>query len=512
MNNKIMLENVYGKTPFHGNGKLTGIKYNLDKSVIAVVSEFSLYGWAGRKLENRNLPFRYRVQLYNIKTLESISCLDVPYPINEIAFHPQECLVFLGTGSFDGGFLYEGELLNWDYHTGELFSLLEESREIISVNFDEKDDMLNFTVSPEDDWENKKYKDLFVYKTDDFYNKQKLNNFMQIGTTPKVNKIYSIQSKKRTHSDCSKELKKLCPEYEYRANIWDIKWRNGEDIFCVGESPFLEKWNFGKKQSIFHEKGRGCQLFISSNKERVYVHSEEMELNAELGFDLLSGYLSIYNPSDLEIESKMKQSFPHFIVHKNKVDVFLVMDEVFHNHDTKKRVYTSSLDFITNYEMDDCDRFISVEDEDFFFKSTKERIIKFNRENNKQTNYSLSEIVKGPTHEACQTEPGTFIVTYGERDVGYNIMKIEIETMKVIWTQLLPTQVIVMRYMKEKDVVVCSLASGKLVIISESTGEVKVLEEVIVDKCKTMILSLDIYGDRVAAGTIDGLVLCYHVS
>ncbi|AHG22625.1 hypothetical protein Z042_02800 [Chania multitudinisentens RB-25] len=46
------------------------------------------------------------------------------YPINDIAFHPKDPLILIGSGSYDGGFLFEGELVLWNYKSNEHLSLL----------------------------------------------------------------------------------------------------------------------------------------------------------------------------------------------------------------------------------------------------------------------------------------------------------------------------------------------------------------------------------------------------
>ncbi|HWS35099.1 MAG TPA: hypothetical protein VN408_20460, partial [Actinoplanes sp.] len=52
------------------------------------------------------------------------------WPANALAFHPTLPLLAIGTGAYDGGWAYEGELLLLDLSTGATVSLLEHPREV----------------------------------------------------------------------------------------------------------------------------------------------------------------------------------------------------------------------------------------------------------------------------------------------------------------------------------------------------------------------------------------------
>src|SRR5205085_9068082 len=55
---------------------------------------------------------------------------DDRWPAKAIAFHPVLAIVAIGTGSYDGGYAYEGELLLLNLATGHVVSLLEWPREV----------------------------------------------------------------------------------------------------------------------------------------------------------------------------------------------------------------------------------------------------------------------------------------------------------------------------------------------------------------------------------------------
>jgi len=55
------------------------------------------------------------------------------WPTTAATFHPTLPVVTIGTGSYDGGYLYEGELLFLDLVTGSVVSLLERPREVRKI-------------------------------------------------------------------------------------------------------------------------------------------------------------------------------------------------------------------------------------------------------------------------------------------------------------------------------------------------------------------------------------------
>ena len=39
-------------------------------------------------------------------------------PVNDVAFHPGQPVIAIGAGSYDGGYLFEGELIAWNWESG----------------------------------------------------------------------------------------------------------------------------------------------------------------------------------------------------------------------------------------------------------------------------------------------------------------------------------------------------------------------------------------------------------
>lgn len=123
-----------------------------DGQVVAFCSNSKLLYWPGRAIyEGHRL--RYRLSLYNGSLDRRISVFDAArYPINDVTFHPFEPLIAVGTGSYDGGYMFEGDLWLWNWESGQVFSLLGESRKVLRCHF-VNEDRLAVRLRPRDEAE-----------------------------------------------------------------------------------------------------------------------------------------------------------------------------------------------------------------------------------------------------------------------------------------------------------------------------------------------------------------------
>ncbi|MFF4384940.1 hypothetical protein [Kitasatospora sp. NPDC001547] len=79
------------------------------------------------------------------------------YPVNAMAFHPTIPLLVVGSGEYDGGYCFEGELLLVHLKTGITLSLIEHhlGRQILGLEWLNDQD-LRVLMAPADDWKDHK--------------------------------------------------------------------------------------------------------------------------------------------------------------------------------------------------------------------------------------------------------------------------------------------------------------------------------------------------------------------
>ncbi|WP_099906663.1 hypothetical protein [Streptomyces sp. TLI_171] len=83
--------------------------------------------------------------------------LSSQYPVNAMAFHPTSPLLAVGSGEYDGGYHFEGELLLTHLETGTALSLIEDGvgRQVLGLEWlNDKD--LRVLMAPPDDWKDRK--------------------------------------------------------------------------------------------------------------------------------------------------------------------------------------------------------------------------------------------------------------------------------------------------------------------------------------------------------------------
>ncbi|MEU1542057.1 hypothetical protein ABZ461_28905 [Actinacidiphila glaucinigra] len=96
------------------------------------------------------------VGVYRTDTLVCLALLRSRYPVYAMAFHPVLPLLAVGTGSYDGGYFFEGQLLLLDLETGTATSLIEQGlgRQILGLDWLQEQE-LRVLMAPPDDWQDK---------------------------------------------------------------------------------------------------------------------------------------------------------------------------------------------------------------------------------------------------------------------------------------------------------------------------------------------------------------------
>jgi hypothetical protein len=79
------------------------------------------------------------------------------FPVQAMAFHPGLPLLAIGTGRYDGGYFFEGELLLLHLETGETRSHIEHEigRQILVLEWVDED-ILRILMAPPDDWQDER--------------------------------------------------------------------------------------------------------------------------------------------------------------------------------------------------------------------------------------------------------------------------------------------------------------------------------------------------------------------
>jgi hypothetical protein len=140
---------VFGQGPFVEVGDPTAVVVSPD--LIVVGGDLGAAQWNARSVHDRSdrTVGWFPIGLYS-PDLTCRRVLTSRWMVNSIALHPAGGLVAIGTGAYDGGYLFEGELLVHDVARGTTTSVLDGVRCVESVAWTD-DRTLGVTVAPPTD-------------------------------------------------------------------------------------------------------------------------------------------------------------------------------------------------------------------------------------------------------------------------------------------------------------------------------------------------------------------------
>nr|BFD88706.1 hypothetical protein KitaXyl93_00660 [Kitasatospora sp. Xyl93] len=144
MTSPLRVRHVLGDRPFAEAGRPVLAVPDEGRGLLAVAGERGFAGTA-------------TVGVYGTGDLGCRAVLRTRFPVRALAFHPGAPLVAVGTGRYDGGYLFEGELLLLDWETGATTSLIEDhfGREVLGLSWLD-DRTLRVLMAPPDDRKDRK--------------------------------------------------------------------------------------------------------------------------------------------------------------------------------------------------------------------------------------------------------------------------------------------------------------------------------------------------------------------
>ncbi|MET8546101.1 hypothetical protein ABZW03_36545, partial [Kitasatospora sp. NPDC004799] len=144
MTSPLRVLRVLGHRPFAEVGRPVLAVPDEERGLLAVAGE-------------RGFARTATVGVYGTGDLGCGAVLRTRFPVRALAFHPDAPLLAVGTGGYDGGYLFEGELLLLDWETGATTSLIghDFGREVLGLTWLD-DQALRVLMAPPDDWKDRK--------------------------------------------------------------------------------------------------------------------------------------------------------------------------------------------------------------------------------------------------------------------------------------------------------------------------------------------------------------------
>ncbi|MDI6105604.1 hypothetical protein QLQ12_44195 [Actinoplanes sp. NEAU-A12] len=147
------VDRVLGAGPFCEIGRPRVTTTSPNTALIAIGGAHVWRQWHGRDVSPRSRPDPgwHPTAVYRSDDFTCLFQVTTRWPVNALAFHPTLPLLTIGTGAYDGGWAYEGELLLLNLSTGATVSLLEYPREVRQLTWQDPETLALVLAIPCDE-------------------------------------------------------------------------------------------------------------------------------------------------------------------------------------------------------------------------------------------------------------------------------------------------------------------------------------------------------------------------
>lgn len=244
-----------------GAGRITGVFFHPAGDIVAVASAFPLLINPPARAAYGGAALRYRVALYRRGDPVPFAACDAPrLPVNDIAFHPGQPVIAIGAGSYDGGYLFEGELIAWNWDKDACHRPFLNVPEVVRCRYLD-DGRIEAWVRPWDEsWDEQDgdappaFETLLRVETD------------AAGTaTPELDPASAIIDRAAPcdDGDAAKRLADWMdlPDLGLRGAIWDLAWLDADTFATVHDGCLLERYRADGALLARHQGGgRGAEI------------------------------------------------------------------------------------------------------------------------------------------------------------------------------------------------------------------------------------------------------------
>ncbi|GAA3724584.1 hypothetical protein GCM10022225_01860 [Plantactinospora mayteni] len=263
---EIRLDRVLGAGPFREIGQPRAVATTSDGALFVVGGDLGWPQWHGRDVSARSRPRQgwYPVAVYRSDDLTCLHHIATRWRTNVIACHPTLPLAAIGTGAYDGGWAYEGELLLLDLTTGGTVSLLAHSREVRQLTWRDPHtlDLVLAIPCDEDEARFGSTSLACTIRRDDWDRATSGMLRMPYGEVP-------VPDAPRTDPAVAVGIVEgLCRErglrWAPRREVWAVDALSDDRVVAVLEGVRLECWSVSSAETLWRipVDGTGCQLKV----------------------------------------------------------------------------------------------------------------------------------------------------------------------------------------------------------------------------------------------------------
>ncbi|MGW9073712.1 PQQ-binding-like beta-propeller repeat protein [Streptomyces yangpuensis] len=232
-------------------------------------------GWSG-----------HRIGVYERDGLRCRYVLRSGKPVRALAFHPVLPLLAVGTGCYDGGYFFEGELLLVRLDTGDAVSALEYEREVLDLAWRGGTE-LRLVLSPSEDWEGPVAHEqghvAVVHRAD----------WGAVGPGGVLGEEVDVPVAPYARPDRGPEARRLLTElagaagrgWVLRRRVWAVEGLPDGRVLAALDGVLAESWlPSGERQWAVADEEGGRQLVMSGDAASVWANAERLRRHAPPGW------------------------------------------------------------------------------------------------------------------------------------------------------------------------------------------------------------------------------------
>jgi hypothetical protein len=272
--------------PLPGTGDVIGVFWNQDRSILAVASVFRLLTEPPARAAYGGHRLRHRVALYRPPLSQPFAVFDdAAFPVNTVAFHLSRPVALIGGGSYDGGYLFEGQLLLWDWNSSHVRDL-GRVPEVLFSEISPDGNSARVTVRPWDEGvaEGKggdPFDMFFIIDLPGLFECDSFDDVIaaELDTQAPKTARDLVAVATSNSADLAQDISAaLGVTYRRRSPIWDVALIDAHTIGIVHDDCLLELFeqDGGLKRSFVGD-GHGVQIL--RGRDETFIHVAQFDQN-----------------------------------------------------------------------------------------------------------------------------------------------------------------------------------------------------------------------------------------
>ncbi|MDF4251502.1 PQQ-binding-like beta-propeller repeat protein [Streptomyces sp. WMMB303] len=270
-----IVRRVLGDGPFAEMGEPALAVVDERSRTVAVGGDLGHVQWRGSGTADSRWT-GHRIGVYEQDGLRCQHLVRSRYPVRSLAFHPVLSLLAVGTGQYDGGYSFEGELLLIHLESGDVVSALQYPREVLGVEW-RSETALHLVVAPCDDWENPEAHEqghaVVVARSDWRAVGQGQIPARELAATaePVVPPEHSAEAR-RILADLAASAGR---QWSVRRRVWAVEGTEDGRVLAALDGVLAESWlRSGDLQWAVEDEEGGRQLVLASDGTSVWTNAE----------------------------------------------------------------------------------------------------------------------------------------------------------------------------------------------------------------------------------------------